>query len=40
MFARITRGALALLFLMGGLLLGSGSAYAQAEDGAGPGASL
>lgn len=40
MFARITRGAMALLFLMGGLLLGSGSAHAQAEDGAGSGATL
>ena len=40
MFARTTRGALALLFLMSGLLLGADSAHAQAEDGAGPGATL
>lgn len=40
MFARTTRGALALLFLMSGLLLGADSAHAQAENGAGPGATL
>ncbi len=40
MFARMTRGALALLLLVGGLLLGADSAHAQAEEGAGPGAAL
>lgn len=40
MFARTMRGALALLFLMAGFLLGAGTAEAQAEEGAGPGASL
>ena len=40
MFTRMTRGALALLLLVGGVLLGAGSAHAQAEEGAGPGAAL